>query len=121
MTKARKRTGDWGERFARTYLEQRGYRILETNYRCPYGEIDLVAGKGDCLVFVEVRTRRGRAFGTPEESVTPRKIEHLKSTAEHYLQSHADHAPSWRIDVVALELGEGRRLERINHLENAVG
>ncbi|MEK7872695.1 MAG: YraN family protein [Chloroflexota bacterium] len=120
MTQGKQRTGAWGERFARTYLAQRGYRILEANYRCAYGEIDLVADKGDCLVFVEVRTRRSRAFGTPEESVTPRKIEHLKSSAEHYLQTHTGLPLSWRIDLVALELGPGGRVERINHIENAV-
>ena len=120
MTKGAKETGSWGERVARSHLERRGYRIRETNYRCRYGEIDIVAEQGEWLVFVEVRTRRDRSFGTPEESVTARKAEHLKSAVEHYCQNHADLPPARRIDLLALEVGPGGRVKRIAHIENAV-
>jgi len=67
----RRDTGILGEKLARGFIEKQGYHIHETNYRCPEGEINIVAGDGDCLVFVEVRTKRSLEFGTPEESITP--------------------------------------------------
>ena len=70
MPHERTRFGDWGEEYARRFLEQKGYSIIEAKYRGKYGEIDLVAWEGECLVFVEVKSRRSRAFGRPEESVT---------------------------------------------------
>jgi len=120
VTREARATGSWGEEVARGHLERRGYRVRETNYRCPYGEIDIVAEQGGCLVFVEVRTRRSRSFGTPEESVTARKAEHLKNVAEHYLQNHGGLPAAWRIDLLAVEVGPGGRVERIAHIENAV-
>ena len=89
----RKALGELGERWAREYLEQHGYRIRETNFRCREGEIDIVAEHEGCLVFVEVRTKTGSAFGTPEESVTASKKEKLASVAMSYLQAH-DNLPS---------------------------
>ena len=61
----RRDTGILGEKLARDFLRKRGYRILETNYRCPQGEIDIVAWHKDCLVFIEVRTKKSREFGSP--------------------------------------------------------
>ncbi|MFC1917736.1 YraN family protein [Chloroflexota bacterium] len=77
----RRDTGLLGERLAREFLEKQGYRVIESNYRCADGEIDIVARHGDDLVFVEVRSKRGRGFGTPEESITPAKMKKLKSVA----------------------------------------
>ncbi len=119
MTK--RSTGLLGERLARGFLEQKGYLILETNYRCPEGEIDIVARDGDTLVFAEVRAKRSLAFGTPEESITPGKMEKLRTLAARYFQEHQDCPSSWRIDVVAVELGRGNRPVRIELIENAVG
>jgi putative endonuclease len=73
-----------GEKLAKDFLERRGYRIVETNYRCPEGEIDIVAEHKDCLVFVEVRTRKKLEFGSPEESITSAKKERIKAAAYHY-------------------------------------
>ena len=117
----RRDVGILGEKLARDFLEKRGYRIRETNYRCPEGEIDIVAQHEDSLVFVEVRTKRGREFGTPEESITPVKMEHLRAVAAHYLQNHEGLPSSWRIDVVAVELDRGQSISRIELIENAVG
>jgi putative endonuclease len=75
--------------------------------------------EAETLVFVEVRTRRSRQFGTPEESITPAKQARLIELAETYLQDTEDVDRSWRIDVVAVRLGSG--LPQINHFENAVG
>ncbi|MBN1862621.1 MAG: YraN family protein [Dehalococcoidales bacterium] len=116
----RRETGILGEKLAREFLTNRGYRILETNYRCPHGEIDIIARDQDCLVFVEVRTKRNLNFGTPEESITPAKKEHLIATAWHYQQTLDAPAPLWRIDIVAVELGREGRPLRIELTENAV-
>ncbi len=118
--KVRKRLGDWGERLAADYLRRQGYAIREIKFRCPLGEIDIVAEKGEHLVFVEVRTKRGQAFGTPEESVTPAKAGKLVDLAHTYLQTHDSLPPFWRIDVVAVELTPRGRLSRVELIENAV-
>ncbi len=117
----RKETGNIGERLAQDFLKKRGYRIIETNYRCPAGEIDIVARKRDCLVFVEVRTKTSREFGSPEESITADKKDRLRLTALTYLQSKADLSDLWRIDVVAIELDGKGKPSRIDLIENAVG
>ena len=116
----RKALGEMGERWAREYLERNGYRILETNFRCREGEIDIVAQHEDCLVFVEVRTKTGSRFGTPEESVTAAKQEKLVSVAMSYLQTHDDLPSEWRIDVVAIEVSPNGRVARTELIRNAV-
>lgn len=79
--------GKLGEQLAADYLRRQGYRIHETNFRCPFGELDIVASEGDVLAFVEVRTRCGDAYGSAQESVTPRKQRKLVQVAEAYLQA----------------------------------
>lgn len=117
----RRNTGILGEKLARDFLKKRGYRILETNYRCPQGEIDIVARHKDFLVFIEVRTKTSLEFGTPEESITKAKKERMIATAFHYRQAHDDLPPLWRIDVVAIELDPKRQPLKIELIENAVG
>ena len=73
---------------AARFLKNKGYLVLETNYRCRWGEIDIVAVDEGQIVFVEVRTRNGNEFGTPEESITPAKKSRLVVTAEYYLGDH---------------------------------
>jgi len=103
------------------FLQKQGYTILQNNYRCPEGEIDIVARWKDCLIFVEVRTKRSTAFGSPEESITPAKMDKLRRVAAHYRQTHEGIPDSWRIDVVAVELDRQNRPWRIELIENAVG
>ncbi|MBI4266960.1 MAG: YraN family protein [Chloroflexi bacterium] len=117
----RRETGILGEKIALDFLKKRGYRILETNYRCREGEIDIVARQKDCLVFIEVRAKRSLAFGTPEESITPAKLAKLRTVAAHYQQTHKDLPAQCRIDVVALELDSKNKPARIELIENAVG
>ena len=116
----RRDTGILGEKLAKDFLKKRGYRIVETNYRCPEGEIDIVARHRDYLVFVEVRTKKSLEFGSPEESITPAKRERMKATAFRYRQTHSSLPPSWRIDVVAVELNQQGKPSRIELIENAV-
>lgn len=117
---SRGEVGAMGEKLAADLLRGRGFEIVETNFRCRQGEIDLIARHGECLVFVEVRTKRGRSFGSPEESVTPAKQEKLIALAETYVQSLNRTPSSWRIDVVAVELTENGGVRRLDHIENAV-
>jgi len=117
---SRRETGILGERLAAEMLTDKGCLIVETNFRCPEGEIDIVALDGDCLVFVEVRARRSRRFGTPEESITLRKKERIRAAAARYREQHDDLPELWRIDVVAVEIVAGR-LSRVDHIVNAIG
>ena len=115
----RRDVGILGEKLAKDFLKKKGYRIIETNYRSPEGEIDIIAEHSDFLVFVEVRTKTSLKFGSPEESITPVKMERLKAAAAYYQQTHSNLAPDWRIDVVAIELNNGE-VSRIELTENAV-
>lgn len=117
----RRDTGTLGEKLAQAFLSKKGYRILETNYRCRHGEIDIVAQQGDCLVFIEVRTKTSAQFGSPEESITAAKMEKLREVATHFQQSLQNLPASWRIDMVAIELDRSKKPTRIELIENAVG
>ena len=116
----RREVGIRGEKLAKEFLKKQGYHIWETNYRCPEGEIDIVAKHKDSLVFVEVRTKTSLEFGSPEESITPTKMERLRATAARYRQTHNNLPPLWRIDVVAVELDQNGKLSQIKLIENAV-
>lgn len=93
---------------------------MARNWRCPAGEIDIIAREGDSLVFVEVRTRRGLQFGTPEESITARKQAKLAEVAQTYVQTMGLEDAAWRIDVVAIRLGSRGEITCLNHIRNAV-
>jgi len=117
----RRETGARGEDIAEKHLLRSGYCIVERNYRCREGELDIIAWQDDCLVFVEVRTRTGGGFGTPEESVTPLKRDRLALLADAYIQGLDEPPESWRIEVVGVELGSGGRVVRLEHIENVTG
>ena len=117
----RQDVGMLGEKLARDFLGKNGYHVLETNYRCSEGEIDIIATHGDTLVFVEVRTKKSLEFGSPEESITPVKMVRLRNVAAHYGQTHDNLPPSRRIDVVAIEIDRRNQVSRIELIENAVG
>ena len=116
---ARQGLGRAGEELAARHLSGQGYRILARNLRLPGGEIDILAREGDCLAVVEVRTRRGRTHGTPEESVTPAKQARLRRLAEAYLLTPPEPVPC-RVDVVAVELTPDGRLLRIDLYRDAL-
>lgn len=120
-SRARKTLGDSAERVAALYLEQRGLKILARSVRTRAGEIDLIAEDGPELAFVEVKARRGTAFGAPEEAITPRKQIRLVNLAEAFMAQQAEFAGRpWRIDVVAIQLDRAGKVVRINHIKNAV-
>lgn len=115
-----RKLGELGEKAARGYIERTGFTVLDTNFHCPFGEIDIIALEGDSLVFLEVKTRSSNALGSPEESITPGKSRRLIAAAETYLQSRTDLPSHWRIDVVAVDVDRKGRITRIERIENAV-
>ena len=116
----RRDVGILGEQVARDFLVKEGHCILEVNYRCSEGEVDIITRDGDVLVFVEVRTKTNLAFGSPAESITPVKMDRLRRVAAHYQQHHENLPADSRIDVVAVQMGRDSPV-RIEHIENAVG
>ena len=92
------------------YLRERGMEVLERNWRCEHGEVDVVARDGDCLVICEVKTRRGAGFGEPVEAVTFAKAKRLRRLAAAYLAGHAEggRAAQVRVDVVGILCLPGR-------------
>jgi putative endonuclease len=121
MSRARRKMGMWGEKVAAEYLADRGYEILERNVRNSEGELDIVAKLGDCIVFVEVKTRGSQNFGSPEEALTASKQDRLRKTAWTYLEERECLDAFWRIDVVAIEGTQAGGVERLEHYEFAIG
>ena len=116
-----RRLGDWGERIAATHLQAQGMVITARNWHWVGGEIDLIALDGAELVFVEVKTRRGERFGTPEAALTPTKQARLISGAQQYLLENDIESDEWRIDLVAVALDSQGKLLRCTHWPGIVG
>lgn len=115
----RRKIGLRGELIAARYLWRKGFRLLEQNFRCDLGEIDLIAEDRGTVVFVEVKTRRTRSSGAPEESVDHHKQQQIRRVANWYLRAW----PRWprriRFDVVGIELDDDDRLVAIRHIPGA--
>ncbi len=105
--------GDQGEQKAADFLEKKGFVILARNFCVRGGEIDLVAKKGEEIVFVEVKTRSSETFGHPLESITPTKIKRLSRAAWDFLETQQWERASFRFDIITIFRGE------IEHLESA--
>ena len=110
-------TGKIGEEVAKKYLEKKGYKIIEQNYKTKYAEIDLVAKKRNEMVFVEVRTKKGEDFGTPEDTINRRKLRKLWGNARAYTVWKKWLGP-YRVDAVCVVLRYDNTMERLNHYEN---
>ncbi len=109
--------GKFGEELARDFLLEKGYEILAENYRTPLGEIDLVVKEGNTIVFVEVRTRSSKIFGTPLESITPRKQERLIRLAIHFCVNYSLYSQNFRFDVIGIFTNKYE--SKIEHIMNA--
>jgi len=116
LTGKKQELGTKGENLAVSYLLEKGFRIIARNFRCRLGEIDIIAQKGDYLVFVEVRTRSSRAYGLAQESISRAKVNKLRQLAEFYLAGHPRQGLFIRFDVVAVDWFAGAE---ITHIENA--
>ena len=119
MPSGRSRLGTQGERIAAAHLASLGLVLETRNYRTRFGEIDLIARDGEETVFVEVRTKRSTAYGTPEESLTPHKQARLIHAAEEYLAERGLAGASWRVDLVAITL-QPDGPAHISHVKSAV-
>src|SRR3989344_3106207 len=105
-------TGRIGEEIAKEYLEKEGYVILEQNYKTKYAEIDLLVKKDKEIILVEVRTKKGGLFGTPEESLTKKKLRKLWFNAQAVKAA--------RIDAVCVVLKPDNTVDRLNHYSNII-
>lgn len=105
------KVGKLAEDFAVRFLSEKGYRIIDRNFRSRFGEIDIIALKDDFLVFIEVKARWSLKFGKPEEAVNPSKIWKITKTAEYYSLMHPRLSKKLKIEVVALEIENGNLKE----------
>jgi len=130
MSKAKKGLGATGEALAVEALEDAGLTILDQNWRCAVGELDIIAQEDapnyatdgavvPWLILVEVRTRRGDRFGTALQSITPRKQAKLREVSEHYVKA-VDWPGPWRIDVVGVQMDSSGKLLSVDHIRHAV-
>lgn len=112
--------GKWGERMVAEDLRRKGWKIVETNYRCRMGEVDLIAEKGRYLVFVEVKLRKSDRFGQAAEAVTAEKQRKLRATAELYLaECKTELQPRFDVAEVYAPQGMQTKTPTISYIENA--
>ena len=114
----RSQLGQVGEKHAARFLRRQRYRIVKRNYRCPTGEIDLIALDGATIVFVEVKTRSSREYADPQDAVTPAKQRRLTRSAKCFLAQTGSQERSCRFDVIAITLDDRKPLE-IEHIQDA--
>lgn len=115
MQTSKQRLGEFGESSAAEFLTARGYQILERNYRCEFGEIDIIAKENRWLVFVEVKTRSGGGYGHPFEAITNQKLARMRKLAAHWAALHSTIGTRFRLDAVSVLVRDGRVL--IEHLK----
>jgi putative endonuclease len=108
VTEERLNLGRLGEQLALEKIKRLGYKCIEKNYRCSLGEIDLIAKDGDCLVFIEIKTRKGRTLGYAKEAITPRKIRQISKVALAYMKSNNCCDVRSRFDVIAISITGNR-------------
>lgn len=113
--------GILGENLAVDFLKNNGYKILTRNFRSRFGEIDVVGVDKDTLVFVEVKTRWSRAFGPPEEAITPWKIRSIIKTGQYFKLLHPKTPEALRLDAVVIEMDKDGQVQRIEIIKNLTG
>lgn len=115
MKQQNKNTGKIGEQIAESFLVKKGYEILERNWGNKWGEVDLIVEKNKIIVFVEVKTKIGEDWGTPEEMINKHKLGKVRRMGEVYL---LEHEVACRVDVVAVVLETDGSVKRVTHYEN---
>lgn len=110
-----KELGDQGEELASAFLESKGLEILARNFRNRCGEIDIIAKKGEQIVFAEVKFRKDEGFGVAIEFITKKKLEKILKTAKFYLYENDLSGISWRIDAIAID-GDTKKIEWIENI-----
>lgn len=119
MSDYKKRLGAYGENLAADFLIRRGYKIIDRNFTTDFGEIDLIAYKGDELLFVEVKTRTASSFGYPELAVDWRKIKHLFKAAKIYL-NQKNYNNFWRLDVISVEIDRATKTAKFRWINDII-
>ena len=117
MTRERLDLGKKGESLALREIQRLGYKCLVQNYRCSLGEIDLIAMDGDCLVFIEIKTRKGRSLGYAKEAVNKKKQQQISKVALTYMKANDCNDVKARFDVIAISYKLGK--EEIEIVRNA--
>lgn len=118
---ARQGLGATGEQIARQRLEQCGFRFIAANWRCSFGELDLVMLDEPVIVFCEVKIRRGASMGTAEEAISPTQARRLLTAAQLFLERHPTYQEMfWRIDLYAITLDHSGAIVRETHIADAV-
>jgi len=118
MRNLRQILGEKGEKQAARYLKKKGYKVVTANYRCKYGEIDLIVRDADILIFIEVKTRTSTDFGDPAAAVDYRKQQQISKVAHHYLITHHNDDVDARFDVISILSPRGQKTE-IEHISDA--
>ncbi|MDK2917373.1 MAG: putative endonuclease [Candidatus Petromonas sp.] len=116
----RKKLGEMGEKIAAEFLKRQGYNILHQNYRCRFGEIDIVAKDNSSYVFIEVKTRRGLEYGRPIEAINKVKINRMLKTLQFYLKQYKIYNSNIRVDAMEIIVNNSKNIE-INHIKNIIG
>ena len=120
MANTKREMGDKGEVIAAEYLKRKGYVIIDTNWHCTYGELDIIARQENTLVFVEVKTTRSTTSEYAFANITTKKRERLIASAHTYLDEQGLRDALWRIDAIAIMLRHGMA-PQIEHVEDALG
>jgi putative endonuclease len=118
--RAKDACGRFGEELATSHLISQGLIVLDRNWRCDVGEVDIVAREGDVLVICEVKTRSSRRFGSPLEAITPAKATRLRRLAARWVSEHDVRPSQIRIDVVGIVVGNGVAHD-VEHVRGAIG
>lgn len=111
--------GSWGEDLADKYLKKQGYTLIQRNFRCKLGELDIIAMDGSDLVFIEVKTRRNQHYGLPCEAVNGEKLRHLKRMISYYITVNGMEGRDVRLDVIEILVKCGKPYLR--HTRNVSG
>lgn len=119
MSRTRQNIGQQGEQIARAYLQEQGYQLVTTNFRCKIGEIDIIAKDDDVVVFVEVRTITPGSFGPAYNTVTYSKQRQVKKVALFYISKHNLVNTQFRFDVIGITLHPGSGEHHLDHIPNA--
>jgi putative endonuclease len=119
MKTLNKEVGNHGEYLAYNYLRELGYEILERNFKCKIGELDIIGRDGSYIVFIEVKTRFGNRYGTPSEAVTYSKQHKIHKTAEFYIMIKKLYNSNFRFDVIEVTLDQNNDNPNIRLIKNA--
>ena len=111
----KQKVGKYGEELARHYLKKKGYKIIDSNVKVSYQEVDIIARHGEDLIFVEVKTRTSLTLGQADEAVDSRKLNNLKEAVEYYVHEKKYDPARVRMDFIAIDIDKRRKIAKIKH------